>query len=596
MATWKKVLVAGDETNNNIGSANLTIPNSTDRLLDLLTSSSVLQIRASDDAALLYIRDSRVELGSTADCVAAHIKTTGSKLELGSTKLAQFKKTNELKIVGVADGSAAGPILKLIRDEDAEDGAADGDKIGQIQMWGDTNAETGGLPAVSKQYASIQAIASETELDFIDPNVINDSAGRLNFDVRVGGSDTLVTGLSIEGVDLDLFAEIKENDFTISSASTGDVNGPNLILKKTDADPSDNEKGGKIIFQAEGSDSEFKDYASISAEHQDVTNNSEDGTLLFNVLRHGVEAEAFRIKGQDLNARLELKGTTFMVRGDETAAATAAPTLDLQKLDFSPLDNAKVGQITFSSQSDDGDGTVSTVNYGSILVNSSEVDTDDVDGKMNFNVSISGAETTVMTIGHDGGGAASDSFSANEQKLRGVEVHGTDLETLTRRNLITIQCGENGTITAEDGGTANSVLRMANGVSAFSGSDLDDSLGIMLPFGGYIAGGSFMCRRQSAVTQEGRVRLFVRKVFANGQDPNFTEHRIASTDGDLALESNIRSTAYTVEDSIHRQDAYKFEAGDVIVPFMRVEAEDGDTVEIDDVIAQIFIYTEAIVA
>jgi len=118
----------------------------------------------------------------------------------------------------------------------------------------------------------------------------------------------------------------------------------------------------------------------------------------------------------------------------------------------------------------------------------------------------------------------------------------------------------------------------------------------MLPFGGYIAGGSFMCRRQSAVTQEGRVRLFIRKVFANDSDPNFTEHRIATTDGDLALEDNIRSTAYTVEDTIHRQDTYKFEAGDVLVPFIRVEAETGDTVIIDDVIAQIFIYTEAIVA
>lgn len=596
MATWKKVLVAGDETNNNIGNANLTIPNGTSRLLDLGNSSSRLELRASDDSILLEIKDSGVRLGSAADCISSTIMSTGSQLELDSTNLAEFKKTNELQITGIADGSAAGPILKLVRDEDAADGAADGDKIGQIQMWGDTNSTSGSLPAVSKQYANIQAIASETELDFVNPNVINDTAGRLDFNVRVGGSDTLVTGLSIEGVDLDLSAEIKENDFTISSASTGDVNGPNLILKKTDAGPADNEKGGKIIFQAEGADNEFKDYASISSEHQDVTNNTEDGTLLFNVLRGGTEAEAFRIKGQDLNARLELKGTTFMVRGDETAAATAAPTLDLQKLDFSPTDNAKVGQITFSSQSDDGDGSVSTVNYGSILVNSSEVDTDDVDGKMNFNVSISGAETTVMTIGHDGGGAASDSFSANEQKLRGVEVHGTDLETLTRRNLITIQCGENGTITAEDGGTANSVLRMANGVPAFSGSDLDASLGIMLPFGGYIAGGSFMCRRQSAVTQEGRVRLFIRKVFANDSDPNFTEHRIATTDGDLALEDNIRSTAYTVEDTIHRQDTYKFEAGDVLVPFIRVEAETGDTVIIDDVIAQIFIYTEAIVA
>jgi len=596
MATWKKVLVAGDETNNNIGNANLTIPNGTSRLLDLGNSSSRLEIRDSNDTVLFLVKDTAVTLGTITDCDTSSLVSSGSNLVLESTKTAKFKKTNELQIIGIEDGSAAGPILKLIRDEDAEDGAADGDKIGQIQMWGDTNSTSGSLPAVSRQYANIQAIASETELDFVNPDIINDTAGRLDFNVRVGGSDTLVTGLSIEGVDLDLFAEIKENDFTISSASTGDVNGPNLILKKTDADPADNEKGGKIIFQAEGADNEFKDYASISAEHQDVTNNTEDGTLLFNVLRGGTEAEAFRIKGENLNTRLELKETTFQVRGDENSAANAAPTLDLLKLDFSPTDNAKVGQITFSSQSDDGDGSVSTVNYGSILVNSSEVDTDDVDGKMNFNVSISGAETTVMTIGHDGGGAASDSFSANEQKLRGVEVHGTDLETLTRRNLITIQCGENGTITAEDGGTANSVLRMANGVPAFSGSDLDASLGIMLPFGGYIAGGSFMCRRQSAVTQEGRVRLFIRKVFANDSDPNFTEHRIATTDGDLALEDNIRSTAYTVEDTIHRQDTYKFEAGDVLVPFIRVEAETGDTVIIDDVIAQIFIYTEAIVA
>ena len=593
-STWKKVLLAGDETNNNIGNANLTIPNGTARFLDLGNSSSRFELRASDNTVLLEVKDLSVTLGNTADCASANIISTGSQLVLDNTKTAEFKKTNELQITGVADGSAAGPILKLIRDEDAADGAADGDKIGQIQMWGDTNASTGGLPVVPKQYANIQAIASETEFDFINPNVINDTAGRLDFNVRVGGSDTLVTGLSIDGVNLDLFAEIKENDFTISSASTGDVNGPNLILKKTDTDPADGEKGGKIIFQAEGGDSNFHDYASISVEHDHVLNNSEDGSLMLNVLKVDSEKEAFRINGKDLIVKAELDGSTFKIRSDEQVDANVSPILDLHKFDISPADNAKIGQIKFSGSTDDGDNTISTADYGSIHVSTSEVDTNSMDGEMHFNVMKGGSTTNVLTIGYDGGNAASATKTANEQKLIGAKVHSTSLEELTRRSILNYQVGFNGVLQSPTSSGASGLedLRVANGVESIDGGTYANSVGIVAPFDGYICGGTFSAIRSDnsgEYADDGDLIFYVQTRTADGQ--NEEKIKVAETTGTA---THPKSTVYNISNV--RDSSYFVPKGTVLLPKIELSTnENGTRYRIDDLIAQFMLYTEEVI-
>lgn len=193
--------------------------------------------------------------------------------------------------------------------------------------------------------------------------------------------------------------------------------------------------------------------------------------------------------------------------------------------------------------------------------------------------------------------AADNGHTANEQTLSEVSFYGTELEALTRRNLITIQCGTNGTITASSGGTASQPLKMVNGVECVAGTTLSGAHGIVLPFGGFVVGGSFSCQRVTAANQGANVSLFVRRVFANAGTSHH-DIRVATNTG-TALPTQIVSDSYPVDSTNHRttgNTGVQFNAGDVLVPILEVDADTGDTTSVQRVIAQIFIYTESIVA
>ena len=138
---------------------------------------------------------------------------------------------------------------------------------------------------------------------------------------------------------------------------------------------------------------------------------------------------------------------------------------------------------------------------------------------------------------------------------------------------------------------------MVNGVECDAGTTLLTANGIVLPFGGFVAGGSFSCKRVTAANQGANVSLFVRRVFANAGTSHH-DIRVATNTG-TSLLTQIVSDSYPIDSTSHRttgNTGVQFNAGDVLVPILEVDADAGDTTSLNEVIAQIFIYTESIVA
>lgn len=306
---------------------------------------------------------------------------------------------------------------------------------------------------------------------------------------------------------------------------------------------------------------------------------------------------------------------SLRVRNHSNTAASAS-TLFLERIpaDENGLSNGEVvGTISFDGKVDQTangapDNVVPFASITGTAVNSQiteyspapnvNVLSHTTEGKLGFTVRRNENDFLAAEITADGYGSGGNASTDNELKLKSLKLAGTSLETLTRRNLITIQCGTNGTITASSGGTAAQPLKMVNGVLTVAGTTLSSAHGIVLPFGGYVVGGSFSCQRDTPANQGANVSLLVRRVFGNTAGTSHHDIRVATNTG-TALPSQIVSDSYPIDSTNHRSSGntgFKFDAGDVLVPILEVDADTGDTTTVEKVIAQIFIYTESIVA
>lgn len=197
--------------------------------------------------------------------------------------------------------------------------------------------------------------------------------------------------------------------------------------------------------------------------------------------------------------------------------------------------------------------------------------------------------------------AADNGHTANEQTLSEVSFYGTELEALTRRSVLTFQCGfsEGQIMSANSGTLAQQALKTSGAVQMAASTTLTSAHGIVMPFGGFIAGGSFSAERPPAdvsTAVSGNISLFVRKVFAN-TGTSHQDIRVASAIGNV--QNKTRSDEYPINNGNHRttgNTGVQFDAGDVLIPFFQIDPDNTDTIRLQDLIAQIFVYTEAIVA
>ena len=582
MPTWKRILTTSDVTNNNIGSSNLFVEDNgalSTRVLKLDTMS-IFEVHNSSDQPFLTLGGTVSTLGGTNIGTAKMVSgPTGASFETNSSNTVNSEATNTFKIESTNAANSHYPIFKLAKDV-AGGSVVDGYKGPKMAMTcASDNGTEKEVMAISSSVSDATNNGMCADVDF----ALRTENGMKTFLSAKGGTD---------GFGLHVKLEVDGDDFIISSDQVNIQASPDLILRKGDTGVQDGENLGTIQFEGynNASDPELVNYVSVRGEIDEIDDGIEGGRFAVDVMSSGTMKEAFLINGDGLTLDAEFQQTTFRLNGFSNLASEA-PTLELNReRTNAPSANDEIGRVLFAGE----DSGQARVEYAEIQGKIIDPAAADMDGRLNVSVSKAGSMTEVVGVTHNGGGSASVADSENEQKLKGVELHGTDLEVLTRRNLITIQVGENGTITATDGAVANPALRMANGVQGILGTDMSGSHGIVLPFDGFVVGGSFMCRRLSGASQEAALSMFMRRVF----DTDYHDIRVAAKTG-TSLGAIIKSDNYPITSTAHRttgDDGFKFSAGDILVPFFQVDAETGDTVEIADVIGQIFIYTESIVA
>ena len=285
------------------------------------------------------------------------------------------------------------------------------------------------------------------------------------------------------------------------------------------------------------------------------------------------------------------KANLFNITSNK-GGATVAPDFKLIRDKSTGTANDNLAAIRFQGDNVSGSLVTYTDMYATIVdpTDGSE------DGKLTMRVRKNGSITSVLELNPNGGDAASDSYTANEQKLRGTKFHGSELEALTRRTQMVYQCGYNGVI--ESSSTQNAfvpqLLRVSNGVQVIDGTDYTNSTGIIMPFDGYVVGGSFSCVRASTTeSNQGRIKMYLKKYTSDGTGDWDNDLELASALPGSAVPHPV-STAYLLDNTEIRSDAVKVLKGDMILPYISVATQvSTDEYHIDDVIAQFIVYSES---
>ena len=488
MASWKKVLTADDVTNANIGSENLTIPNSISRELTLGNSSSKFRIKNSTGSNIFFqIQDDQVSLGvGAAACKTASISTGGSRITIKDDNTASFSLTSQFTITGTDTGSAAGPILKLKRDESDSSGAQDNDLIGQIKFSGDSDPLDPDFTLPTEvEYANIQCIARDTDATFdaSDGGLSTNQDGKLQVNVAIDG--TITPALTIDGQELHLHAEIEQHTFRLTSNETnGGTASPVIDLFSDSGSSAATDHIGEIRFRSDNGNSDPKTFADITAKIADPTNSSEDGEINFNV-----------IKG--------------------------------------------------------------------------------------------GSTTEVMSITSAGNNAAGNNATENEQKLKGVEVHGSSLETLTRRYLFQFDFSESTPQSTSTSTTYNLDLDRSGIEPVHTDDDPNaDVFGFIVPFKCFLTAATFAYKRNSSSSTNGHAKL--EAVISHVDGSTDTVETMSS---DLVNNNDFLRSSFVNLDSAN-QRRVELAPGDKIIPRVTLTSGSG-TYKVIDQIGSFYLYTES---
>ena len=273
-------------------------------------------------------------------------------------------------------------------------------------------------------------------------------------------------------------------------------------------------------------------------------------------------------------------------------SADAGPILNLIRDPDTPggVDNDQLGRIDFRGDHDGGSG----VSYADVTAKIIDSDDTNKNCDLTFRVQDKNVQQSNLII--TSATTASTTLTANEGLLEALKIQTKTLEELTRRTQMVYQCGYNGQL---DSLTNNASfneheLRVSNGVEVIDGSNYTNSTGIIMPFDGYVAGGSFSCVRSSGtVSSQGRLKLVLKKYTSDGTGDWSTDLVVATAAPGSSVPHPV-STAYNIPGTTDgRDNAVKVLKGDMILPFIHVGTQvNTELYQVDDVIAQFVIYSE----
>ena len=197
----------------------------------------------------------------------------------------------------------------------------------------------------------------------------------------------LATARTIGGVSFDGTGNITPNTFGASTFSSnvsitvadnsaglqlictdGDATaGPLILLDRDTASPADGDTLGRIYNQGRNSADELITYAQITTKSNDVTDGTEDGELLINVMTNGSATSVMSITGAeiqldttlvDLNGNLDVSGTSTLTGNVSAGADVIIGATDKLRLDGSASGNTYLREssadvVTLTTEGED---------------------------------------------------------------------------------------------------------------------------------------------------------------------------------------------------------------------------------------------------
>ena len=252
-------------------------------------------------------------------------------------------------------------------------------------------------------------MATDKKIQFRDTDSFINSPGTGQLTIKTGG----------------LVAETPT--FTVKANQDSSQSSPLVALNKNDATPVANNPLGRLQWSTDNSDDTLVDFAYLEAKSDVVTNGSEEGSVSFNVRngagtiseihktdKTGIVIDTdkkiqFRDTGSyinspaannlDLVADSKVKIDTPTLRIQTTTTAdSAAPVINIDKVDSSPVDGAALGSINFLGNS----STEASHSYAQITSTTDDVTQGDTDGSLLVRTVSGGTMSTITTTNKDG--------------------------------------------------------------------------------------------------------------------------------------------------------------------------------------------------
>ena len=588
MATWKRILTTSDVTNNNIGSSNLFVEDNGDvttRTLKLDTLS-IFEVHNSSDQALLTLGSTSPTLGSV-HATATTLRTSGALFDVRSSNTVNAEATNTFKIESINAANSHYPIFKLAKDV-AGASVVDGYKGPKMAM---TCASDNGT---EKEVLSINSIVSDASNNVMSTEV----------DFAVRADNSMKTFMSAKGDGLHTKLEISDDNFIISSDQTGSSNSPDLILRKGDTGVADSENLGTIQFEGynNASNPELVNYVSVRGEIDEIDDGDESGRFAVDVMVDGTSEEAFLINGDGLDISATLTSSVLRFKQIENTVNTG-PTLELTKdrtFGNAPSADDLIGRVVFAGENENNAFT-HYANIQAKIVDPTVQDTDGdgevdgVDGRLSFSVARDGTMTEVIGVTHNGNGAATVELTANEQKLKGVEVHTVDLEQLTRRTLYNLHASSAtnfSSATVAENNLDLGAIAITPALGTLDGGvyNYSETHGFVVPFDSFLTSATFAYKNVSSDGVDGHAALKVYIVKADGSASE--AHTMSSSASHANNDDDFRHSVHSLASNSIR--SVSVSAGDKIVPSIVVTKNSGGSnYTVTDVVADIYFYTES---
>lgn len=237
----------------------------------------------------------------------------------GATTLTTLSLSSDLTVTGTATFSSAIDANSTINVQ----GAA----TFQNGIYPDTDEGASiGSVALPWSQAHIGEIQIANGTTGNDDNTITTASGNLFLSTANGNSGVVnITG-SITAT-----SDAVNNNFRLISTDAANTPAPDIALFRDSASPADNDELGNIRFFANNSSGTEIGYGRIYAKATDVSNNSENGNILIDVMDGGTLTNAMVISGNSVTipGNLTVEGTQTVL---ETATLSVEDnTIELRR-------------------------------------------------------------------------------------------------------------------------------------------------------------------------------------------------------------------------------------------------------------------------